>query len=78
VIRNRPKLVHSTVLVDPIVFMLHEPDVSFNVLYRVPTTLTQWILHTFAARELHISHVLMRAFDWCGPVAAVEARSPPR
>jgi hypothetical protein len=73
-VRHAPQLVRGVVLVDPVCFMLNEAHVAYNFLYRRPTRWTEWIMHAFAARELHVAHVLTRCFDWHVRLTAVRAR----
>ena len=64
-IKQRPELVHSSVLIDPVCFMLNEAHVAYNFLYRPPSRMVEWVMHAFVGRDLHIVNVLMRSFDWC-------------
>mmetsp|Transcript_14146 Transcript_14146/g.47756 ORF Transcript_14146/g.47756 Transcript_14146/m.47756 type:complete len:444 (-) Transcript_14146:433-1764(-) len=62
--RRRPELVAHVTLLDPVCLLLSLPDVSFNFLYRRPSTITEHFIHLFAAREIGVSYVLRRAFWW--------------
>lgn len=52
------------ILVDPIPFMLHLPDVAYNFCYRLPQTANEWQLWFFASRDPDISRTLARHFFW--------------
>jgi pimeloyl-ACP methyl ester carboxylesterase len=54
----------GVVLVDPIPFMLHLPDVAYNFCYRSPRTANEWQLWYFASRDPDISRTLARHFFW--------------
>jgi pimeloyl-ACP methyl ester carboxylesterase len=54
----------GAVLMDPIVFMLHLPDVAFNFTRRRPRKANQRMLHYFASQDMLISHTLARRFFW--------------
>jgi pimeloyl-ACP methyl ester carboxylesterase len=63
-VNEAPWLVHSCYFIDPVCFLLNEPDVCFNFMYRTPTNPLQLIFYYFAGRELGISTVLARHFWW--------------
>lgn len=64
VIRARPDLVEKVVMMDPTCFLLSQPDVAFNVLYRRPCNIFSVII-AFAVRwELFAVNVLKRHFYW--------------
>ncbi|KAJ3823628.1 hypothetical protein F5880DRAFT_498512 [Lentinula raphanica] len=54
----------SHLLIDPIPFLLHLPDVAFNFLYRVPKRANEWQLWYFASRDPDIAFTLGRCFFW--------------
>jgi hypothetical protein len=65
--------VNSTVMVDPINFLLCEPSVATSVVYRDPDRSTSdpcdgsvmyFLIHFFVARELMIANLLSRHFQW--------------
>lgn len=64
IIKKRPQLVLSSILLDPVCFMLFESSLCYNFLYRPPTTPLTWLAHHYCARELHIAHTLTRNFWW--------------
>jgi pimeloyl-ACP methyl ester carboxylesterase len=64
VIRNRRELVTKAVFLDPICFMLAQPDVAFNFLYRAPANLMMTLAVYLVRRELFTGNVLMRHFYW--------------
>lgn len=50
------------VLVDPIPFLLHQPSVAYNFVYREPKTANEWQLWYFASRDPDIARALARHF----------------
>ena len=59
-----PELVAHLTLIDPVSMLLAFPEVAYSFLYRPPSSVTEWIIHLAAARELTISHTLHRHFSW--------------
>lgn len=59
----RPK-VASTLLVDPVSFLLHTPDVAYNFTTRQPRRANEWQLWYFASRDPGVAHALGRRFFW--------------
>jgi len=58
------KSVSSVVLLDPVCFLLHHPDVVFNFVHRKPNCVSSWIIRFFAGLELFISRFIGRQFHW--------------
>lgn len=56
--------VASTLLVDPIPFLLYLPAVAYNFVYREPRTANEWQLWYFASRDPDIARALSRHFFW--------------
>ncbi|KAI0083186.1 hypothetical protein BDY19DRAFT_998779 [Irpex rosettiformis] len=56
--------VASWILVDPIPFLLHQPSVAYNFVYRTPKTANEWQLWYFASRDPDIARTLARHFFW--------------
>ncbi|KAI0685398.1 Alpha/Beta hydrolase protein [Cytidiella melzeri] len=52
------------ILVDPIPFLLHQPSVAYNFVYREPKTANEWQLWYFASRDPDIARALARNFFW--------------
>ena len=52
------------VLVDPIPFLLHQPAVAHNFVYRIPRAANEWQLWYFASRDPDIARALARHFFW--------------
>jgi len=52
--------VHSTVLLDPVTFLLCDPTVATTFVYREPSTTIDFLMHFFLSRELFISNALSR------------------
>jgi hypothetical protein len=63
-IQKVPHLVGSTVLIDPVCFLLFLPDVAYNFLYRKPQTLITRLINVLASRELYTANTLFRHFWW--------------
>jgi pimeloyl-ACP methyl ester carboxylesterase len=59
----RPK-VASALLVDPVTFLLHTPDVAYNFTVRQPRRANEWQLWYFASKDPGIAHALGRRFFW--------------
>ncbi|RUS13533.1 Alpha/Beta hydrolase protein [Endogone sp. FLAS-F59071] len=64
VLKNTPKKVAAVIMIDPICFLLHYPDVAYNFVYRIPERANEHIISFFASRELYISHYISRHFHW--------------
>ncbi|KAH7921054.1 hypothetical protein BV22DRAFT_756505 [Leucogyrophana mollusca] len=62
----------ATLLVDPIPFLLHLPDVAYNFVYRYPRTANEWQLWYFTSRDADISRTLSRHFFWADNVLWAE------
>jgi pimeloyl-ACP methyl ester carboxylesterase len=54
----------ATLLIDPIPFLLHLPNVAYNFVYRKPQTANEWQLWYMTSRDPDISHALARHFFW--------------
>ena len=52
--------VYSTVLLDPVTFLLCDPTVATTFVYREPTNTVDFLMHFFLSRELFISNALSR------------------
>ncbi|KAJ3109501.1 hypothetical protein HDU97_005158 [Phlyctochytrium planicorne] len=63
-IKMKPHMIEQVILIDPIVFLLYEPDVAYNFLYRKPGNGFQLLMWFMASQELFISHSLRRNFWW--------------
>ncbi|KAJ3178155.1 hypothetical protein HDU87_003707 [Geranomyces variabilis] len=63
-LHHNPALVASAVFLDPVAFLLVDPSVAYNFVYRPPTTVLELLMHYFVARELYIAHSLARHFNW--------------
>ena len=51
-------------LIDPIPFLLHMPDIAYNFVYRQPRSANEWQLWYFASRDADVSRSLSRHFFW--------------
>ncbi|ETN39813.1 uncharacterized protein HMPREF1541_06039 [Cyphellophora europaea CBS 101466] len=52
------------ILVDPVAFSFHPPDVAWNFLRRQPTTASEWQLWYFASMDSDVARTLTRNFRW--------------
>ncbi|GIZ36784.1 hypothetical protein CKM354_000025100 [Cercospora kikuchii] len=59
----RPKI-SSILLIDPVCFLLHTPDVAYNFTVRNPTFANEWQLWYFASQDPGVAHTLGRRFFW--------------
>jgi len=64
VVKHRPDLVGAVVLVDPVCFMVYDPSLIYNFIYRTPFSLVTRIYHYFTSKELGINYTLCRHFWW--------------
>lgn len=58
------KFVGPTLLIDPVSFMLHLPDVAYNFTCREPTRANEHQLYYFASMDMGVAHTLARRFFW--------------
>lgn len=63
-LRHHPDRISHLTLIDPVSMLLSFPEVAYSFLYRKPSSVMEWIIHLFAAREITISHTLRRNFWW--------------
>lgn len=59
----QPKIA-SVLLIDPVCFLLHNPDVAYNFTVRMPTHANEWQLWYFASQDPGVAHTLSRRFFW--------------
>ena len=59
----QPKI-SSVLLIDPVCFLLHNPDVAYNFTVRKPTHANEWQLWYFASQDPGVAHTLGRRFFW--------------
>ncbi|KAG8528578.1 uncharacterized protein KY384_006265 [Bacidia gigantensis] len=52
------------VLIDPVSFLLHIPDVAYNFTARPPKSASEWQLWYFASKDPGVAHTLARQFFW--------------
>lgn len=64
--------VASTVLLDPINFLLSDPTLAYSFVYHTPTTVLELLLSYFVSRELYIAWSIGRHFRWSWNVLFVE------
>lgn len=56
--------VGPALLIDPVSFLLHLPDVAYNFTYRKPTRANEHQLYYFASMDMGVAHTLSRGFFW--------------
>jgi len=64
IIKEARKCVGGCVLIDPICFLLHYPDVAYNFVYREPVAANEHATYLFGSSELYISYYFSRHFHW--------------
>ncbi|GAD94030.1 conserved hypothetical protein [Paecilomyces variotii No. 5] len=57
-------LIGPIVLVDPICFLLHLPDVAYNFTARRPVDANEHQLWYFGSKDMGVAHTLARRFSW--------------
>jgi pimeloyl-ACP methyl ester carboxylesterase len=57
-------LVGPVVLIDPICFLLHLPDVAYNFTVRQPMHTKELVLWYFGSKDIRVAHTLARRFFW--------------
>ena len=63
-IKYYPQSIQHIILVDPVSVLLCLPDVAVNFLYRIPSTVMEWVIWLAASTEITIAHGLYRHFTW--------------
>ena len=66
------KRVYSTVLLDPVIFLLCDPTVATTFVYKDPQSCVDLVMHYFLSRELFIANALSRHFQWSHNILFVE------
>jgi hypothetical protein len=69
------KRVHSTVLLDPVIFLLCDPTVATTFVYKDPQSCMDLLMHYFLSRELFIANALSRHFQWSQNILFVDQLS---
>jgi len=64
--------VSSTLLLDPVTFLLCDPAVATTFVYKDPVTTIDFLMHFFLSRELFIANALSRHFSWSENILFVE------
>merc|ERR1712070_1181567 len=63
-LRHRRDIVSKMIFIDPVCFLLSQPDVAFNVLYRQPHNWFMTVAANAVAWELYTANTLKRNFVW--------------
>ncbi|KAG5802599.1 hypothetical protein H9Q71_012826 [Fusarium xylarioides] len=50
--------------IDPVSFLLHLPDVAYNIICRRPSETKEHLLSYFGSKDIGIAHTLFRRFFW--------------
>ncbi len=58
------QLIGPIVLIDPICFLLHHPDVAYNFTVRRPAHAKELVLSYFGSRDIGVAHTLAQRFFW--------------
>lgn len=56
--------VGPVVFIDPISFLLHQPDVTYNFTARQPMRANEYQLWYFASKDIGVAHTLAKRFSW--------------
>lgn len=70
-----PKI-SSVLLIDPVSFLLHKPDVAYNFTVREPQLANEYQLSFFASKDPGVAHTLGRRFFWSENVLWLEDLMP--
>jgi pimeloyl-ACP methyl ester carboxylesterase len=54
----------NVVLIDPVSFLLHLPDVAYNFTARQPVHANEYLLWYFGSKDIGVAHTLARRFFW--------------
>ncbi|KAJ5888714.1 hypothetical protein N7495_008755 [Penicillium taxi] len=57
-------LVGPTVFIDPVAFLLHLPDVTYNFIVRQPARANEYQLWYFGSKDIGVAHTLAKRFSW--------------
>ncbi|KAJ9616753.1 hypothetical protein H2200_000472 [Cladophialophora chaetospira] len=56
--------VADVILIDPVAFLLHLPDMAYNFTRRLPQSASEHQLYYFASTDVGAAHTLARRFSW--------------
>ena len=57
-------MIGSILLIDPVTFLLHHPDVAYNFTSRKPKRANEYQLYYFGSMDMGVAHTLSRTFFW--------------
>ncbi len=63
-IRYRPELVYSALIIDPVTLMLCLPLTCYTFVYKPPRDVMDWVRYLTVGQEMGISRVMKRNFWW--------------
>ncbi|KAI9704780.1 MAG: hypothetical protein M1836_006560 [Candelina mexicana] len=58
------EMIGAVLLIDPVSFLLHLPDVAYNFTKRKPSRANEYQLYYFGSMDMGVSHTLSRCFFW--------------
>ena len=64
IVHLRPEMCKRVILIDPVCWLLHLPNVAYNFLHRKPVTANHWLYWFFVSNEPGIAWFLGRGFFW--------------
>ena len=62
--RETASRIGPVILIDPISFLLHVPDVAYNFTCRQPVRANEYQLWYFGSKDMGVAHTLSRRFFW--------------
>ena len=68
-----PEVVAASVLLDPVILMLHIPKVMYSILYQPATTVVDQLTHFCIRSELYFNCFVRRNFFWYSNIAFLES-----
>jgi len=71
-VKRHVDMVAHVSLLDPVSLLLFFPEVSYAFLYRLPSTVVEWVIYLAAAKEITIAHTLYRNFWWYNNIIFLE------
>jgi hypothetical protein len=57
-------LIGPMIFIDPVAFLLHLPDVTYNFTVRQPARANEYLLWYFGSKDIGVAHTLSRRFSW--------------
>jgi pimeloyl-ACP methyl ester carboxylesterase len=57
-------MIAALLLIDPVTFSVHTPDIAYNFTWKAPRTADEHQLHYFACMDMGVAHTVTRRFFW--------------